>query len=252
MSNYFKLLDKYYSDIPIDTFKSIIGTDLHYHLGISLSENDVINTIGSNRITDFYPYIKPYSRVLDIGCGWGGTMTQLQNDLKCNVSGVTISLQQYYYCKKNLNLNVLHCNIETFTLSEKYDCVIMMEVLSHIKDINGLLTKLHSNTDMLILGYQTCTEDTTTINTFENMTFYNIKTISNILNKCGWKIIYIKPTMKYAKQSFQIWKFNMDKIPNAITSKHLIELYDLCSNALLYWDNFLENFDSYNLVCSKI
>jgi len=249
MNNYFNLLDEYYSDTSINIWKKIIGTHLHYHFGMSLSQNDDINTIGANRIKDFYPYIKPNSCILDIGCGWGGTMTQLQNDLKCNVTGITISSQQYHYCKTNLN--VIHCNIEEFTLSKKYDYIIMIEVLSHIKDIHKLLTKLHANTDMLILGYQTCKYNITT-NAFENMKLYNIETISDILNKCGWKIVYMKPIMKYAKQSFKIWKSNMEKIPNAIKSKHLIELNNLCSVTLSDWDDFLANYDTYNLVCIKI
>ena len=44
--------------------------------------------------------IKPNQKVLDIGCGWGSLAIDIAKSANCEVTGITLSENQFNYCKK--------------------------------------------------------------------------------------------------------------------------------------------------------
>ena len=44
--------------------------------------------------------IKPGSRVIDLGCGWGGITFELAKKKGCEVTGISLSKNQIEYCKR--------------------------------------------------------------------------------------------------------------------------------------------------------
>lgn len=84
-------LDSFYSKESIREWKQIIGEELHYHCGYFNGEED-LETGLKQTVRNFYPYITPGTRVLDIGCGWGGPAKMLIAERNCSVTGISCSI----------------------------------------------------------------------------------------------------------------------------------------------------------------
>ena len=59
-------LDSFYSNESIEEWQQIIGNDLHYHFGYFKASED-LETGLKQTARNFFPYIEPGSKVLDIG-----------------------------------------------------------------------------------------------------------------------------------------------------------------------------------------
>ena len=94
--------------------------------------------------------IKKTNTVLEIGCGWGGFIKYVNNNIGARITGITISKAQFDYAKKN---NDKLTNIELLDyrkVNKKYDKIISIEMFEAVgyrnwsvffKSINNLLKK---------------------------------------------------------------------------------------------------------------
>ena len=96
----------------------------------------------------------PGQKVLDIGCGWGSMCFAIAKQSECEVTGVTLSRNQYVYCKKKAKELKLdnQCIFELLDyrqLKGKYHRVVSVGMLEHVgrkfyktffKKINKLMT----------------------------------------------------------------------------------------------------------------
>src|SRR5579872_7741 len=81
-------------------------------------------------------HIKNDSKILDVGCGTGGTLLKLQNSGYRNVFGIDKSSRAVYYCKKRNLKKISIGDINHLPFKDKtFDVVICMDVLYH-KDVN--------------------------------------------------------------------------------------------------------------------
>lgn len=89
----------------------------------------------------FDTYILPHlpkdkdSEILEVGCGWGKYITQLEDLGYKNTTGIDISPEQIEYAQKELGLkNVsLEDGLKFLAKSKKkYDAIYMMDVLEHL------------------------------------------------------------------------------------------------------------------------
>ena len=112
-------LPEFYSE-SIDVWKKILGQDLHYHIG--WGEGDIFY----NAIEYLYQFIGEDKKVLDCGCGWGGSGKVLQRDLNCKVTGNTNSLTQYDYIKNNILMNVKFTALHNYLPEDKFDAAIFI------------------------------------------------------------------------------------------------------------------------------
>ena len=85
------------------------------------------------------------SRVLEIGCGTGATISYLKQQNLCSwAAGIEISPVAAEMAKQTVDV-VWHDNIETFTLPlepQSIDVILCMDVLEHLVDPWGALRKL--------------------------------------------------------------------------------------------------------------
>ena len=98
--------------------------------------------------------MRPGQKVLDIGCGWGSMCFEIAKQSECEVTGVTLSKNQYEYCKKKAKELKLdnQCHFELLDyrhLSGKFHRVVSVGMLEHVgrkfyktffKKINDLMT----------------------------------------------------------------------------------------------------------------
>ena len=104
-------------NLPIKSQKNVehhydIGEDLYnlfldkkhrqYSCGYWKSSNDTLEQAQQNKINHIIKKIDlhPGQKVLDIGCGWGGMCFEIARQSECEVTGITLSKNQYEYCVK--------------------------------------------------------------------------------------------------------------------------------------------------------
>ena len=84
--------------------------------------------------------IKPGSRILDIGCGFGGTSLYLAQEFSANVTGITISSVQVEMARRaaaeqSLNANFMLMDAEAMRFDQQFDVLWSVESISHYQDL---------------------------------------------------------------------------------------------------------------------
>ena len=82
-------------------------------------------------------------KILDIGCG-GGLLSEPMSRLGADVMGIdasdkNIEVAKFHARKDNLNIKYLCASPEKLNTSEKFDVILNMEIVEHVKDIDFFL-----------------------------------------------------------------------------------------------------------------
>jgi len=89
---------------------------------------------------ELFPYISSLrgKRVLEAGCGIGGLLYYLKQSGVEDFFGVDISEEQLSVARKYVTDRLKECDVSEFLASqkEKYDCIIMFDLIEHIKKEN--------------------------------------------------------------------------------------------------------------------
>ncbi|MCB0357082.1 MAG: class I SAM-dependent methyltransferase [Bdellovibrionales bacterium] len=78
--------------------------------------------------------VKPGDHILEIGCGWGGFM-DYASSLGCQVTGITISEEQYHYAKARLKnrANLINVLLKDYRdVTGRYDHIVSIEMFEAI------------------------------------------------------------------------------------------------------------------------
>ena len=122
---------------------------------ISIKLNDGLHP--KHRIMRYYQYfldnIDEDSKILDIGCGIGFLAYKLSN--KANkVVAIDINKNSIAFAKKKYNrgnITYIHSDIFDYEFKEKFDNVVLSNVLEHIKNRKKLLTKIKKNSKYILI-----------------------------------------------------------------------------------------------------
>ena len=159
-------------NIPIKSKKNVrhhydIGEDLYdlfldkkyrqYSCGYWKSAKDTLEDAQQNKINHIIKKLDlhPGQSVLDIGAGWGSMCFEIAKQSQCEVTGVTLSENQFEYCKnkaKELKLdNQCHFKLLDYRhLKGKFNRIVSVGMLEHVgrkfyktffKKINDLMTE---------------------------------------------------------------------------------------------------------------
>jgi cyclopropane-fatty-acyl-phospholipid synthase len=159
-------------NIPIKSKKNVkhhydIGEDLYdlfldkkhrqYSCGYWKSAKDTLEDSQQNKINHIIKKLdlRPGQTVLDIGAGWGSMCFEIAKQSKCEVTGVTLSENQFEYCKKKAKELKLdnQCNFKLLDyrhLKGKFNRIVSVGMLEHVgrkfyktffKKINDLMTE---------------------------------------------------------------------------------------------------------------
>ncbi len=82
-------------------------------------------------------------KILDIGCG-GGLLSEPMCRLGAAVTGIdasdkNINVAKLHSKKNNLKINYFCSSPEKFTVKDKFDVILNMEIVEHVEDINFFL-----------------------------------------------------------------------------------------------------------------
>ena len=126
-------------DISDDLYDLFLDPKRQYSCAYFKNETDTLETAQNNKIQHIIKKlnIKPNQKVLDIGCGWGSLAIDIAKSANCEVTGITLSENQFNYCKKKakeLNLeNQLHFKLMDYReLDEKFDRIVSVGMFEHV------------------------------------------------------------------------------------------------------------------------
>ena len=143
-------------DLSDDLYDLFLDSKRQYSCGYFKNVNDTLEAAQNNKIQHIIRKlnIKPNQKVLDIGCGWGSLAIDIAKSANCEVTGITLSENQFKYCKKkaeelNLENQVTFKLIDYRELNEKFDRIVSVGMFEHVgrkfyknffKQIEKLLT----------------------------------------------------------------------------------------------------------------
>ena len=134
-----KLNVSHHYDISDDLYDLFLDPKRQYSCAYFKNENDTLETAQNNKIQHIIKKlnIKENQKVLDIGCGWGSLAIDIAKSANCEVTGITLSENQYNYCNKkakelNLENQVSFKLVDYRELDEKFDRIVSVGMFEHV------------------------------------------------------------------------------------------------------------------------
>jgi len=209
------------------------------------------------RAEDFTGYIGEGLRVLDIGCGWGTLLNVVKNKFGCEVTGIEISKLASEVAQKYYGLNVYNQTFESYVRlhkGEKFDFIILTQVLEHFTEPLGILSKisklLNDNGYVYITVPNTMNPDESLDRFFhfEHCYYFTPLTLKKMLLQNGFKIIWmsmlpreikiIAAKTNNLKQEIDSGKFELLYSPERVLSA--IKKQDKKYKVLRFFKNMFE------------
>jgi cyclopropane-fatty-acyl-phospholipid synthase len=141
-------------DLGNEFFSIWLDKSLTYSCGIFDNENESLENAQINKYNKLIDLVQPKtgSKMLEIGCGWGGFAEQIAKKYDVKLDCITISQKQYQFTKAKINrLGLNHkVNIKMLDyrdLKNKYDNIISIEMIEAVgeKYLNKYFTTIKNN-----------------------------------------------------------------------------------------------------------
>jgi cyclopropane-fatty-acyl-phospholipid synthase len=126
-------------DISDDLYFLFLGPSRQYSCAYFNDENETLEQAQQNKIDHIIKklHIQPNQKVLDIGTGWLHLAIEIAKKCRCQVTGITLSENQFKYGKqkiKELNLgNQVEIKMMDYRqVKEKYDRIVSVGMFEHV------------------------------------------------------------------------------------------------------------------------
>jgi cyclopropane-fatty-acyl-phospholipid synthase len=126
-------------DISDDLYDLFLDPKKQYSCAYFKNENETLEIAQNNKIQHIIKKlnIKPNQKVLDIGCGWGSLVIDIAKSIKCEVTGITLSQNQFNHCVKKtkelkLESQIKFKLIDYRELNEKFDRIVSVGMFEHV------------------------------------------------------------------------------------------------------------------------
>ena len=181
-------------------------------------------------------YINPNDKIIDIGCGWCGSVKYIKNKYNnIHVTVLTNSKQALSFCKKDKKINnFIYGDFTKIKINDYYDVAIMMESFfymgSNLNEKINILKKVR-NISSKFIGFITCNSSLklnelgsfwgnsgyhmspSTLYKILKLAKWNIK-VFNIQNYCDKR--YINFIVKKIRNKLIKDKKNLNDLPHEI------------------------------------
>src|SRR3989344_5566089 len=155
---------KEHYDVVSPYYQRLWGNHLHHGYYVTGKESKSVATENLIRYLISKIELPSQARVLDVGCGIGGSSLWLAQHHACNVTGITISTTQIEAAQalarqlpsKILQPTFLLMDAQQITIKEKFDLIWAVEMISHLEKKEALFKK---STTLLKKGGYICIAD---------------------------------------------------------------------------------------------
>ena len=147
---------EHHYDLGEDLYDLFLDKSRQYSCAYWKSSNESLEEAQQNKINHIIKKLnlRPGQNVLDIGCGWGSMCFEIAKQSECEITGYTLSQNQYDYCikkAKELKLdNQCHFELSDYReIKGKFQRIVSVGMLEHVgrkfyktffKKINNLMT----------------------------------------------------------------------------------------------------------------
>jgi cyclopropane fatty-acyl-phospholipid synthase-like methyltransferase len=218
-------------ELPIGFWRPVLGPGLHFHLGHFPDDRTELDAsmIFAVENLALQANVPCRSRILDIGCGWGGPAGHLAKKFGASVVGLTISKSQQQWCnevfqKSKLQIHVQVTDVEicSFRSLGSFDIIWLFEVLEHIQDRRSLLRKLHklAGPDTRLAIAINCrnfdvSRELTSSSILGVQELETVSEVESLLNSTGWTIEQAIDRTELTLPVWQHWLMNLQSVPSA-------------------------------------
>jgi cyclopropane-fatty-acyl-phospholipid synthase len=126
-------------DLSDELYDLFLDPKKQYSCAYFKNENDSLENAQNNKIQHIIKKlnIQPNQKILDIGCGWGSLAIDIAKSANCEVTGITLSENQFAYCVKkakklNMKNQVRFKLIDYRELNEKFDRIVSVGMFEHV------------------------------------------------------------------------------------------------------------------------
>tara|TARA_B100001142_G_C14325435_1_gene652055 strand:+ start:899 stop:2071 length:1173 start_codon:yes stop_codon:yes gene_type:complete len=137
-------------DLSNDFFKGFLDKSMTYSSAMFSEETKTLHDGQLKKIDNLLnkAEIKKESSILDIGCGWGGLITRASKQFDCQVTGITLSKNQYQFSQELISElsaeSKVSVELKDYRLiNQKFDHIFSVEMLEAVghKGINEFFHK---------------------------------------------------------------------------------------------------------------
>ncbi len=223
-------LDRFYGGDP-KTWRAVLGPELHYHAGLFAApcaepDDSEMDEALRRAVTELYPFLPAGGRVYDVGCGWGGPLAMWTRDLGCRSLGLTISRAQFRYVA-GLGLPVRWGDAEQTLPPGRFDCAILLESLSHIRDKARLLRVLRAFADRLVMRVNCQDGSPAGVAFGGTMHMVSSARLRELLEASGWRVRHWRDRRAEAVPAVAAWRRRLRSVPVG-RDRHLETLRAWC------------------------
>ena len=150
-------------DLSDELYDLFLDPKKQYSCAYFKNKNDTLEVAQNNKIQHIIKKlnIQPNQKILDIGCGWGALAIDIAKSANCEVTGITLSDNQFAYCMKkakelNMEKQVRFKLIDYRELDEKFDRIVSVGMFEHVgrkfyKKFFKQVEKLLTNTGVALV-----------------------------------------------------------------------------------------------------
>ena len=219
-------------DGEVSGWQHVLGESLHYCFGTRdpKARPEDAEAHLNNGVRSLYPWIPEGSRVLDLGCGWGGPARMLIRERGAYVHGVTVSQTQADFFDSSLPQARTTCaDMATYIPDEQYDVAIALESLTHVNNPVDVLRNIRSRVDRLLLRDHVANGETSEVIDNWKMRVPSHEEYRGIVEEAGFKIEYDEPVDVPFKSVAAFWLRNLrDAFPVFVPEGQFKALDMLC------------------------
>jgi hypothetical protein len=208
-------LDRFYGGSIIQ-WQAILGDGMHYHGGLFMNPDEEPDDSEGEEamrraVRELYPLLPEGGSVYDIGCGWGGPLSMIVRNLRCSVTGLTISRTQYRYVA-SLGFRVRLGDVEQTLAPGAFHAALMLESLCHVRDKEWLLRALRPLCDRVVLRVN-CQDASPAGPAFGgSMHMVSSSDLRRLLERAGWRIRHWRDRRLEALPSIRFWNRRLGKV----------------------------------------
>jgi len=126
-------------DLSDELYDLFLDPKKQYSCAYFKNKDDTLESAQNNKIQHIIKKlnIQPNHKILDIGCGWGSLAFDIAKSKNCQVTGITLSENQFAYCIKktkelNLENQVTFKLMDYRELDEKFDRIVSVGMFEHV------------------------------------------------------------------------------------------------------------------------